>query len=130
MVISADPEVNRFIFQQEGKLFRSWYPETANIIIGKKTIDEFSGAAQKCIRTFISRLFGLEYLKQELLPELENYMRDSFAEWATKPSIDAHEGATNVSELYLLAMHFSMCIYYIFCDQLTSKYVCFTKRSL
>uniref|UniRef100_K3Y7H8 Cytochrome P450 n=1 Tax=Setaria italica TaxID=4555 RepID=K3Y7H8_SETIT len=95
LVISADPEVNRFIFQQEGQLFRSWYPETANTSIGKKSIDEFSGAVQKFVRTFASRLFGLEYLKQELLPELENSMRDSFAEWATKPSIEAHEGATN-----------------------------------
>jgi hypothetical protein len=46
LVISADPEVNRFIFQQEGKLFRSWYSEIANIIIRKKSIDEFSGAVQ------------------------------------------------------------------------------------
>lgn len=97
LVISADPEVNRFIFQQEGKLFRSWYPETANIIIGKKTIDEFSGDVQKFVRTFVSRLFGLEYLKQELLPELENSMKDSFAEWATKPSIEALDSATDVS---------------------------------
>ncbi|CAN6240538.1 unnamed protein product [Urochloa humidicola] len=96
LVISADPEVNRFIFQQEGKLFRSWYLETANIIIGKKSIDDFSGAVQRFVRTFASRLFGLEYLKRELLPELENSMRDSFAEWANKPSIEAHEGATNV----------------------------------
>lgn len=97
LVVSADPEVNRFIFQQEGKLFRSWYPETANIIIGKKSIDEFNGAVQKFVRTFASRLFGLEYLKKELLPELENSMRESFAEWATKPSIEAHDAATDVS---------------------------------
>ncbi|KAL6882602.1 hypothetical protein ACP4OV_011292 [Aristida adscensionis] len=96
LVVSADPEVNRFIFQQEGKLFRSWYPETANIIIGKKSIDEFNGAVQKFVRTFASRLFGLEYLKQELLPELENAMSESFAEWATKPSIEVHECATDV----------------------------------
>jgi hypothetical protein len=64
LVVSADPEVNRFIFQQEGKLFRSRYPETADIIFGKKSIDEFNGAIQKFVRTFASRLFGLEYLKK------------------------------------------------------------------
>ncbi|KAL6652201.1 hypothetical protein ACP70R_011126 [Stipagrostis hirtigluma subsp. patula] len=95
LVVSADPEVNRFIFQQEGKLFRSWYPETANIIIGKKSIDEFNGAVQKFVRTFASRLFGLEYLKQELLPELENAMNDSLAEWASRPNIEVHDGATD-----------------------------------
>ncbi|KAJ1274617.1 hypothetical protein BS78_05G075300 [Paspalum vaginatum] len=96
LVVSADSEVNKFIFQQEGKLFRSWYPETANMIIGKKSINEFNGVVQKFLRTFLSRLFGLEYLKQELLPELENYMRESFAEWAAKPSIEAHDEATDV----------------------------------
>ncbi|KAJ1274619.1 hypothetical protein BS78_05G075300 [Paspalum vaginatum] len=95
LVVSADSEVNKFIFQQEGKLFRSWYPETANMIIGKKSINEFNGVVQKFLRTFLSRLFGLEYLKQELLPELENYMRESFAEWAAKPSIEAHDEATD-----------------------------------
>ncbi|CAN6374749.1 unnamed protein product [Urochloa humidicola] len=96
MVVCTDPEVNRFIFQQEGKLFRSWYPETANIIIGEKTIHEFCGASQKFVRNFMSRLFGLEYLKQDLIPELEKDITDCFAEWAAKPSIDVHESTPDV----------------------------------
>lgn len=78
-------------------MFRSWYPETANIIFGKKSIDEFSGAVQKFIHTFASKLFGQEYIKHEFLPELENSMKDSFEEWATKPSIEVHDGAKDVS---------------------------------
>jgi len=99
MVVCADPEVNRFIFQQEGKLFRSWYPETANIIIGEKTIDEFNGASQKFVRNCMSRLFGLEYLKQDLIPELEKDIRDTFAEWAAKPSIDVPDSTPDVSAI-------------------------------
>ncbi|KXG28806.1 hypothetical protein SORBI_3005G169100 [Sorghum bicolor] len=99
MVVCADPEVNRFIFQQEGKLFRSWYPETANIIIGEKTIDEFNGTSQKFVRNCMSRLFGLEYLKQDLIPELEKDIRDTFAEWATKPSIDVPDSTPDSREL-------------------------------
>ncbi|OEL24542.1 Cytochrome P450 87A3 [Dichanthelium oligosanthes] len=89
-------EVNRFIFQQEGKLFQSWYPETAITIFGKKSVDEFNGALHKFVRIFASKLFGLEYLKKELLPELENTMRENFAEWATKPSIETHDGPADV----------------------------------
>jgi len=99
MVVCADPEVNRFIFQQEGKLFRSWYPETANIIIGEKTIDEFNGTSQKFVRNCMSRLFGLEYLKQDLIPELEKDIRDTFAEWAAKPSIDVPDSTPDVSAI-------------------------------
>lgn len=91
LVVSADPEVNRFIFQQEGKLFRSWYPEAANIIIGEETIDGFHGPPHKFIRNSIYKLFGLEYLKHNLLPELEAAIRDNFAEWATKYVIDVHD---------------------------------------
>ncbi|GJN14380.1 hypothetical protein PR202_gb01203 [Eleusine coracana subsp. coracana] len=96
MVVSADPEVNRFIFQQEGKLFRSWYLETANIIIGEKTIDEFNGTAQKFVRNFMSGLFGLECLKKELLPELEKHIEDSLAEWSAQPDINVNESTTDV----------------------------------
>jgi hypothetical protein len=97
LVVSADPEVNRFIFQQEGKLFRSWYPEAANIIIGEKTIDGFHGAPHKFIRNSIYKLFGLEYLKHNLLPELEAAIRNNFAEWATKYAIDIHDSTPDVS---------------------------------
>ncbi|GJM88427.1 hypothetical protein PR202_ga04487 [Eleusine coracana subsp. coracana] len=95
MVVSADPEVNRFIFQQEGKLFRSWYLETANIIIGEKTIDEFNGTAQKFVRNFMSGLFGLECLKKELLPELEKHIEDSLAEWSAQPDINVNDSTTD-----------------------------------
>lgn len=60
LVVSLDPEVNRFIFQQEGKLFRSWYPETANNIFGKKSLTTYNGTVHKFIRSFASKLFGLK----------------------------------------------------------------------
>ncbi|KAK8459191.1 hypothetical protein SEVIR_2G096800v4 [Setaria viridis] len=99
LVVSADPEVNRFIFQQEGKLFRSWYPEAANIIIGEETIDGFHGPPHKFIRNSIYKLFGLEYLKHNLLPELEAAIRDNFAEWATKYVIDVHDSTPDLVNL-------------------------------
>jgi hypothetical protein len=97
LVVTADPEVNRFIFQQEGKLFRSWYPEAANIIIGEETIDGFHGPPHKFIRNSINKLFGLEYLKHHLLPELEGAITRNFAEWAAKCVIDVHDSTPDVS---------------------------------
>jgi hypothetical protein len=97
VIVSADPEVNRFIFQQEGKLFQSWYPEAANIIIGEETVDGFRGPPHKFVRNSIYKLFGLEYLKHNLIPELEAAIRDNFAEWATKYVIDVHDSTPDVS---------------------------------
>lgn len=105
LVVSADPEINRFVFQQEGKLFRSWYPEAANIIIGEETIDGFHGPPHKFIRNSIYKIFGHEYLKHNLLPELEGAIRDTFAEWASKYVIDVHVSTPDVSvnKLFLFA---------------------------
>jgi len=47
----------------------------------------------------MSRLFGLEYLKQDLIPELEKDIRDTFAEWAAKPSIDVPDSTPDVSAI-------------------------------
>uniref|UniRef100_A0A0D9WWK3 Cytochrome P450 n=1 Tax=Leersia perrieri TaxID=77586 RepID=A0A0D9WWK3_9ORYZ len=96
MVISLDPEVNRFIFQQEGKLFQLWYPQTATSIIGKKSFTTLNGAVLKFFRSLGSKLFGSENLKESLLPELENSMRESFASWASKPSIDVKDGVSDM----------------------------------
>ncbi|XP_015695026.2 cytochrome P450 87A3-like [Oryza brachyantha] len=96
LVISLDPEVNRFVFQQEGKLFRSWYPETANRIFGKRSLTTYSGAFHRFIRSVSARLFGPENLKESLLPELESSMRESFASWATQPSVEVREGISDM----------------------------------
>lgn len=96
LVISLDPEVNRFVFQQEGKLFRSWYPETTNTIFGKKSLTTYSGAVNKFVRSFASKLFGPANLKELLLPELERAVRESFATWAMNPSIEVKDGISNV----------------------------------
>ncbi|KAF0896133.1 hypothetical protein E2562_019631 [Oryza meyeriana var. granulata] len=96
LVVSLDPEVNQFIFQQEGKLFRSWYPETTNTIFGKKSLTTYSGAVHRFVRSFASKLFGPTNLKESFLAELESAMRESFMTWAFKPSIEVKDGISNM----------------------------------
>ncbi|PAN35694.1 hypothetical protein PAHAL_6G227500 [Panicum hallii] len=96
LVVSLDPEFNRFIFQQEGKLFRSWYPETANNIFGKKSITTYSGTVHKFMRSFSSKLFGAESLKEVLIGELEDAMRQGFASWAARPSIEVKDSVADM----------------------------------
>ncbi|KAM0834369.1 hypothetical protein ACQ4PT_063632 [Festuca glaucescens] len=89
VVVSMDPDVNRFIFQQEGKLFRSWYPETTNSLFGKESMASVDGSVHKYIRTFAARLFGHENLRDVLFAEMERNVRESLAAWATEPSVEA-----------------------------------------
>jgi cytochrome P450 len=96
VVISLDPEVNQFIFQQEGKLFQSWFPETTLNIFGKKTLTTYNRTAHKLIRSFVCKLYGPENVKKSLLPELENSMRESLASWIGKPSVEVNDGVSNM----------------------------------
>ncbi|OEL13600.1 Cytochrome P450 87A3, partial [Dichanthelium oligosanthes] len=96
MVVSLDPELDHFIFQQEGKLFRSWYPEAANNIFGKNSVTKYSADVHKFVRSFASKLFGTENLREVLIAELEDAMRQSFAAWAAKPSIEVKDGIADM----------------------------------
>jgi hypothetical protein len=97
VVVSMDAEVNRFIFQQEGKLFRSWYPDTTNNIFGRDSIASYDGSIHKYVRSFASRLFGLDSLRDVLLAEMDQNVSQSLAEWATQPDIDVKNAVANVS---------------------------------
>nr|XP_034600881.1 cytochrome P450 87A3-like [Setaria viridis] len=96
VVVSLDPEVNHFIFQEEGKLFRSWYPEATNNIFGKKSVTKFNANVHKFVRSFASKLFGVENLREVLIRELEDAIRQSFAAWAAKPSIEVKDGVADM----------------------------------
>ncbi|VAH35056.1 unnamed protein product [Triticum turgidum subsp. durum] len=96
VVVSMDAEVNRFIFQQEGKLFRSWYPDTTNNIFGKESVASYDGSFHKYIRSFASRLFGLESLKDVLLAEMDRNVKHSLAAWAAEPAIEVKDAVANM----------------------------------
>ncbi|CAM0908064.1 unnamed protein product [Alopecurus aequalis] len=95
-VFSCDAEVNRYILKEEGYLFQIGYPEAVRKIFGGESIDAFRGATQKFIRRFCFTLFGLQNLKEGLLPELESAVRECLATWATKPSVDVRGGAPDI----------------------------------
>ena len=92
-VISTDAEANRFILQQEGTMFRLGYPRALTKIFGEKSIEAFHGTIHKFIRRCAYMLFGLQTLKETLLPEMEA------AVWAAMPSVDVRGGAPDVSAL-------------------------------
>ncbi|KAF0910084.1 hypothetical protein E2562_001320 [Oryza meyeriana var. granulata] len=50
LIVSLDPEVNNFVFQQEGRLFQMWYPDSVMRIIGADSIVTTLGSLHKHIR--------------------------------------------------------------------------------
>ncbi|KAL3536870.1 hypothetical protein ACH5RR_000236 [Cinchona calisaya] len=57
MVVSTDPEINQYVFQQEGKLFQCWYTESARQITGEQGLTVHSGEMHKesCTQSYWPR---------------------------------------------------------------------------
>ncbi|GJN26693.1 hypothetical protein PR202_gb14645 [Eleusine coracana subsp. coracana] len=92
VVVSADPDMNYFVFQQEGKLFESWYPDTFTEIFGRDNVGSLHGFMYKYLKTLVLRLYGQENLKAVLLGETDAACRGSLAAWAAQPSVELKEG--------------------------------------
>ncbi|KAF6147767.1 hypothetical protein GIB67_006740, partial [Kingdonia uniflora] len=95
-VISTDPEINNFIFQQEGKSFQSWYMDSFTELFGRTTNLAAHTIVHKYLRSLVLSLFGPENLKENLLPEIEQTTRTYFQLWSTQPSIELKEGISTM----------------------------------
>jgi hypothetical protein len=86
VVVSADPELNYYVFQQEGKLFESWYPDTFTEIFGRDNVGSLHGFMYKYLKTLVLRLYGQENLRAVLLADTHRACRASLGAWASRPS--------------------------------------------
>ncbi|XP_020531489.1 cytochrome P450 87A3 isoform X2 [Amborella trichopoda] len=96
VIVSTDPELNHLIFQQEGKLFQSWYPDTFTEIFGRQNVGSLHGFMYKYLKSLVLNLFGPESLKEKLLPELELAASRNLQTWATQSSIDLKEATATM----------------------------------
>ncbi|KAL6639633.1 hypothetical protein ACP70R_023363 [Stipagrostis hirtigluma subsp. patula] len=96
VVFCMDPEVNSYIFRQEDKQFRSWYPESLNRIVGKKTFALAYGSIHKYARGMAAPLYAPKHLKEELMIEMDSIIKESLRTWASEPSIEVKEAVNNM----------------------------------
>ncbi|KAF0933295.1 hypothetical protein E2562_017081 [Oryza meyeriana var. granulata] len=88
VVVTADPELNYYVFQQEGKLFESWYPHTFTEIFGRDNVGSLHGFMYKYLKSLVLRLYGQENLRAVLLAETDRACSSSLASWAAQPSVE------------------------------------------
>lgn len=102
VVVSTDPELNNFVFQQEGKLFQSCYPETFTKIFGQDNVGSLHGFMYKYLKSLVLKLFGPESLRERLLQDVEKTACMSLRSWSKGPSIDLKDAISTVR--YSLAL--------------------------
>ncbi|XP_059623289.1 beta-amyrin 16-alpha-hydroxylase CYP87D16-like [Cornus florida] len=99
VVVSADPEFNNFIFQQEGNSVEMWYLDTFSKIfeLDGETRMNSLGSIHKYIRSKVLNHFGAECLKEKLLSQVEEIVQKTLRIWSSQASIEVkHATATMV----------------------------------
>ncbi|XP_058075877.1 abietadienol/abietadienal oxidase [Magnolia sinica] len=73
-VVSADPTFNRFIMQNEGRLFQSCYPKAFRDLVGKDGVINVQGDQQRKLHKIATNMMRLEKLKFHFLKDIQMVM--------------------------------------------------------
>lgn len=95
VVVSADPDFNHYILQQEGRLVEFWYTDSFNKLFGQAGVTAF-GLFHKYVRTLVLNQFGPEALKQKLLPELEEMWVQALEDWKARDYVEVKQSLSTV----------------------------------
>ncbi|XP_012079290.1 abietadienol/abietadienal oxidase isoform X1 [Jatropha curcas] len=81
VVVSADPTFNRFIMQNEGKLFGSKYPKSFRDLVGKNGVITVQGEQQRKLHGIASNLMRLDKLKFHFLKDIQLVMLQTLSKF-------------------------------------------------
>ncbi|KAG8659263.1 hypothetical protein MANES_02G025745v8 [Manihot esculenta] len=95
VVVSTDPDLNYFIFQQEGQLFQSWYPETFTEIFGRQNVGSLHGFMYKYLKNMVLNLFGPESLKK-MIPEVQQATAKRLQLWSQEDTVELKEATASM----------------------------------
>ncbi|XP_021850396.2 cytochrome P450 87A3 [Spinacia oleracea] len=87
LIISADPELNHIIFQQEGQSFQSWYPFTFTEIFGRENMSNLKDFMYKYLKNMVLSLFGHESLKN-MISEVEDAVLKHLNQWCDMDTVE------------------------------------------
>ncbi|XP_050210770.1 beta-amyrin 16-alpha-hydroxylase CYP87D16-like [Mercurialis annua] len=89
VIISSDPDFNHYLLQQEGKLVERWFMDSFSKLLKHDATKLMSNPdIYKYLRNLVLSHFGLERLKNKLIPELEACIRKRLQIWSKKASIE------------------------------------------
>lgn len=102
MVVSGDPELNSFLFQQEGTLVELWYLGTFSKLFGlegESRVNAVGGVHKYLRNTYMSHFSG-ESLKK-LIPRIEETVNRNLTSWSsTDSAVEVKQAVSAVSENY------------------------------
>ncbi|RVW25933.1 Abietadienol/abietadienal oxidase [Vitis vinifera] len=103
-VVSADSGFNRFIMQNEGKLFQSSYPKSFRDLVGKNGVITVQGEQQRKLHSIASNMMRLEKLKFHFLKDIQMIMLQTLGNFANNQVILLQDVAINLMVNQLLGV--------------------------
>ncbi|GAB2299525.1 hypothetical protein Dimus_033591 [Dionaea muscipula] len=80
-VFSADPETNRFILQNEGKLFESSYPGSISNLLGKHSLLLMRGSLHKRMHSLTMSFANSTIIRDHLLLDIHRLIQLNLDSW-------------------------------------------------
>ncbi|KAJ6716240.1 CYTOCHROME P450 26 [Salix koriyanagi] len=90
VIVSADPEVNKYIFSQEGNLVEMWYLDSFAKLFafeGESKVTAI-GRVHRYLRGITLNHFGGESLREKMLPQIEVAVNDNLCNWSTQGPVE------------------------------------------
>uniref|UniRef100_A0A6N2L4R0 Cytochrome P450 n=1 Tax=Salix viminalis TaxID=40686 RepID=A0A6N2L4R0_SALVM len=90
IIVSTDNETNKYILQNEGTLVELWYLDSFAKVFsleGETRLNAI-GRVHRYIRSITLNHFGVESLKESLLPKIEDMIHTNLSKWATQGPVD------------------------------------------
>lgn len=106
VVISADPEFNNYLVQQESRLVELFLGPLADVFTPDGdhqgyTIDNM----HKYVRNITMSHVGPECIREKLLPQLEEMTKETLKKWSTQTSIEVYESSSDMV-FHFFAKHY------------------------
>jgi hypothetical protein len=97
--MSTDLEFNHYIVNQEGRLVELWYLDSFAKLFTHEGENKTNavGLVHKYIRSLALDHFGVESLKEKLLPQIEEFVNKTLQTWSSQNSIEVKHAASVVS---------------------------------
>ncbi|GFZ14996.1 Cytochrome P450 superfamily protein [Actinidia rufa] len=83
-VFSADPDTNRFVIQNEGRLFESSYPGSISNLLGRHSLLLMRGSLHKKMHSLTMSFANSAIIRDHLMGDIDRLVRLNLEKWADR----------------------------------------------
>ncbi|KAM3743584.1 hypothetical protein ACB098_07G156900 [Castanea mollissima] len=109
IVLSIDPEFNHYIVKQEGRLVEVWYMDSFSKLFNMEGENKINviGVVHKYFRSIVLNHCGADPLKENLLPQIEEFVNKTLQTWSSHPLVEMKHAASVMAFDFTAKLFFS-----------------------